>query len=71
MRKPVRTKCLSCQMHYGKGVRRIGEICHNAAEFADIYTMPYERWLEVNRVRLRNLYYEECANFCRRPVVKA
>ena len=58
-------------MSYGKGIKRIGDICHSSTDFPNVYSMTFEDWLKRNRVRMRNEYYEECATFCRHPVIKA
>jgi len=57
-------------MYYGRGVRNAGDLCRNAADFAHTYSMSYDEWLAQHYIRLHNEYYEECANFCRRPVEK-
>ena len=66
--RAVQTCCPPCGMSYGVGVRRVGQMCHSSTGFPDTYMMTMEEWCK--QVRIRNLYYEECAHFCRRPVVK-
>ena len=64
------TVCRPCGMSFGAGVRRVGDICHSSVDFPNVYTMSFGEWYHKHRTRIRNEYYEECANFCRRPVEK-